>query len=518
LSFDKINNYDDLNSLFFQVLAKKPNERNEDVKEAFARVPYLNSSLFEANEMEHKTLFISNLRDAKILPLISNTVLKGASGKKQKGALNALQYLFEFLEAYDFGSEGAEAIQEENKTLINASVLGLIFEKINGYKDGSFFTPGFITMYMCRETIRRAVVQKFNEQKGWACESLTEVEDQLEVQDRAEANIIVNSLKISDPAVGSGHFLVSALNEIISIMNDLRILQDRNCSRLKEYEFKVENDELIITDSGELFECHYAKKESQRVQEAFFHEKQAIIENCLFGVDINPNSVKICRLRLWIELLKNAYYKAPLATGEGPGGEVGLETLPNIDIYIKCGNSLISRFGLDADIKDALKQSKWTIDSYRLAMDAYRNAQNKEEKHAMERLINDIKGDFRSEISKSDPKVKKLYKISGELTKLTTQRSLFDMPAKEKKAWNKKLNSLNLESRKLDEAIEEIKSNKICENAFEWRFEFPEVLNDAGDFVGFDVVIGNPPYIRIQDLVFSHLKEVEFYNLESIAS
>jgi len=45
----------------------------------------------------------------------------------------------------------------------NASVLGLIFEKINGYKDGSFFTPGFITMYMCRETIRKAVVQKFNE-------------------------------------------------------------------------------------------------------------------------------------------------------------------------------------------------------------------------------------------------------------------------------------------------------------------------------------------------------------------
>jgi adenine-specific DNA-methyltransferase len=60
-----------------------------------------------------------------------------------------------------------EEIQEDNKTLINASVLGLIFEKINGYKDGSFFTPGFITMYMCRETIRKAVVQKFNETKKW---------------------------------------------------------------------------------------------------------------------------------------------------------------------------------------------------------------------------------------------------------------------------------------------------------------------------------------------------------------
>jgi adenine-specific DNA-methyltransferase len=320
-----------------------------------------------------------------------------------------LQYLFEFLESYDFSSEGAEDIQEDNKTLINASVLGLIFEKINGYKDGSFFTPGFITMYMCRETIRRAVVQKFNEAKDWSCENLDDLYDKIE--DRSEANDIINSLKVCDPAVGSGHFLVSALNEIIAIKNDLKILQDRNGRRLKEYQFEVTNDELIITDeNGELFEYHYTNKESQRVQEAIFHEKQTIIENCLFGVDINPNSVKICRLRLWIELLKNAYYK----------NETELETLPNIDINIKCGNSLISRFGLDADIKEALKQSKWTIDSYRLAVDAYRNAQNKDEKHAMERLINDIKSDFRSEISKSDPKVKKLYKLQGEFTKLTT--------------------------------------------------------------------------------------------------
>jgi adenine-specific DNA-methyltransferase len=260
---------------------------------------------------------------------------------------------------------------------------------------------------------------------------------------------------------------------------------------LKEYQFEVVNDELIITDeNGELFEYHYTNKESQRVQEAIFHEKQTIIGNCLFGVDINPNSVKICRLRLWIELLKNAYYK----------NETELETLPNIDINIKCGNSLISRFWLDADIKEALKQSKWMIDSYRLAVDAYRNAQNKDEKHAMERLINDIKSDFRSEISKSDPKLRKLYKLQGEFTKLTTQQNLFGMAAKEKKDWNKKLDKLSIESKKLDTEIEEIKNNKIYENAFEWRFEFPEVLNDKGDFVGFDVVIGNPPYIRQEEL------------------
>lgn len=395
------------------------------------------------------------------------------------------------MNAYDFASEGSEEIQEDNKTLINASVLGLIFEKINGYKDGSFFTPGFITMYMCRETIRKAVIQKFNDTKKWNCSDLDALYDKIE--DRNEANTIINNLKICDPAVGSGHFLVSALNELIAIKSDLKILQDRTGKRLKEYHFEVVNDELIVTDEdGDLFEYNPTNKESQRIQEALFHEKQILIENCLFGVDINPNSVKICRLRLWIELLKNAYYK----------NETELETLPNIDINIKCGNSLISRFALDADLKQALKksESKWTIDSYRLAVDSYRNASSKEEKREMERLINEIKSNFRSEISLNDPKAKRLRAINGELFTLTNQGQLFELSKKEKAAWNAKVEKLTTESNKLEAEIEGIKANKIFENAFEWRFEFPEVLDDNGDFVGFDVVIGNPPYIRVQNL------------------
>ncbi len=489
LSIDKIQNYDDLNGLFFQVLAKQQSERNEDVIELFTKVPYLNSSLFEPTGIEHVTLFISNLRDDKTMPIYSSTVLKSESGKKRTGNLSTINYLFEFLNAYDFSSEGKEKIQEDNKTLINASVLGLIFEKINGYKDGSFFTPGFITMYMCRETIRKAVVQKFNEIKDWNCKDIDSVYDKIE--DRQEANSIINSLKICDPAVGSGHFLVSALNEIVAIKNDLKVLQDRDGKRLKEYQFEVVNDELIVTDeNGELFEYNPTNKESHRIQEALFHEKQTIIESCLFGVDINPNSVKICRLRLWIELLKNAYYKS----------ESELETLPNIDINIKCGNSLVSRFSLDADLKKALKKSKWSIESYRIAVDTYRNAHNKEEKREMEKLISDIKSDFRSEISLNDPKVKRLRKLSGELFQLTNQGQLFEISKKEKSSWSKKVKQITEKKNKLEVEIEKIKANKIFENAFEWRFEFPEVLNSDGDYVGFDMVIGNPPYFSISQL------------------
>ena len=502
LNSRRIKDYSDLNTLFFQVLAREPHERNESVPEHFSRVPYLNSSLFEPTELEHTTLFISNLSGNTAVPLHRQTVLKDQQGRRRSGTMSPLEYLLAFLDAYDFSSDGTMGIQDEKKALINASVLGLIFEKINGYRDGSFFTPGFITMYMCRETIRRAVVQKFNETKGWSCKTLDDLYDKID--DRTDANTIINSITICDPAVGSGHFLVSALNELIAVKHDLRILQDRSGRRLKEYHVEVENDELVVTDeNGKPFTYNPHSKESQRIQEALFHEKQVIIENCLFGVDINPNSVKICRLRLWIELLKNAYYKNSGFSSAQPA----LETLPNIDINIKCGNSLVSRFALDASMSKALKKSKWSIDSYRVAVATYRNATVWEEKRAMERLIQDIKTGFESEISVNDPRLKRLRKLNGELSFMTNQTQLFEMTRKEKAEFDKRAAKLAEEIRKLEAELEEIRSNRIYENAFEWRFEFPEVLDENGTFTGFDVVIGNPPYIRQEEIaeLKSHL-------------
>ncbi|MDB9343095.1 TaqI-like C-terminal specificity domain-containing protein [Nodularia spumigena CS-586/05] len=485
LNLEKIKNFDDLNSLFFSVLARKPSERSESLQKIFSNVPYLNSSLFEPTDIEQVTIFISNLRDEN-LQIFSSSVLKDSNGKKRTGEINTLQYLFEFLNAYDFSSEGSEEIQEDNKRLINASVLGLIFEKINGYKDGSFFTPGFITMYMCRETIRRAVLQKFNQAKGWNCQDINQLYEK--ISDKPEANQIINSLKICDPAVGSGHFLVSALNEIIAIKSELKILLDRSGKTLRDYHVEVVNDELVITDDdGSLFEYNPKNKESQRIQETLFHEKQTIIENCLFGVDINPNSVKICRLRLWIELLKNAYYKADTNYTE-------LETLPNIDINIKCGNSLISRFALSADLRQALKKKQYSINNYRHAVETYRNAENKQQKREMEKLINDIKGNFQTTLQGSDPNKTKLRRLEVELYNLENQILLFEETKDEKKTREKKIVKLNNEIDKLKAEIDKIENGQIYENSLEWRFEFPEVLDNKGEFVGFDVVIGNPPY------------------------
>lgn len=505
LNKSMIPDFNELFDLFHNVLAVNIGNRDTEIADKYTLVPYLNSSLFEISDIEDLTICIDSLDNTHLLALMPHSILKDTY--KSTKALPPLDYLFSFLDAYDFASEGTEEVQEDNKNLINASVLGKVFEKINGYKDGSIFTPAFITMYMCRESIRLAVIEKFNEALSPKGEKMFETFDDVKsytfrnykAKDILICNKIINSLHICDPAVGSGHFLVSALNEIISIKAELGILANKNGFILRDYEIEIVNDELIITDfKGNIVEYRLKdgkplNKEMQNVQETLFYEKQNIIESCLFGVDINPNSVKICRLRLWIELLKNAYYKAD-------SNYLALETLPNIDINIKCGNSLLSRFALDADLSKALKSIKYDIKAYRGFVQKYKQEKNKSVKRVLQQVIDDIKKDFRTEIHKNDPKLVKLHKLSGDLFNLLNQTLIFDLSAKEKKAQKEKQSKLESEIVKLTQEVDEVKSNAIYKNAFEWRFEFPEILSDDGNFLGFDVIVGNPPYIQLQSM------------------
>ena len=432
LNTSTINDFDELFKLFHKVLAVNLKERTEAIKTKYSRVPYLNSSIFEISELEDQTIKINSLDNGGQLEIIGTTILKDI--KKKAASLPTLDYLFQFLDAYDFASEGTEDVQEDNKTIINASVLGKVFEKINGYKDGSIFTPAFITMYMCKQSIRLAVIEKFNQEKKWDVVQFEELYNR--INDKKEANEIINSLKICDPAVGSGHFLVSTLNELIAIKSELGVLMDEKGKTLRDYEIEIINDELIITDeNSNIFAYNPKNKESNRIQKTLFHEKQTIIENCLFGVDINPNSVKICRLRLWIELLKNAYYKEETNYLE-------LETLPNIDINIKCGNSLLSRFTFDSDLSKALKSIKYDVKAYRGFVNDYKNEKSRDVKRGLQKIIDTIKNDFRTEIGNNDPKQIRLRKLSGDLYNLLNQGKLFELDSTQKKKSKEKQQKL----------------------------------------------------------------------------
>jgi len=665
LNFDTVDEFDELNKLFFRVLAVKEDDRQPAEQQKYGHIPYLNSSLFDVSDLEDKTTRISGLDDKVTMPVYSKTVLKDKQGKSEKGKeLNTLEYLFRFLEAYNFSAEGKEEIQEENKSLINASVLGLIFEKINGYKDGSFYTPGFITEYMCRETLRKAVVEKFREELGlpspqtplppageglvnddgrgpyrtdWTLpdslvetarhlrKNQTEAEDLLwellrnkqlngykfrrqhpikpgfvldfycakekltieidgeyhnsedqkyadeertailedkgidvirfqnsEVLEQTEqvlqeiadtldppspasggrtedggnltfpdlynyigpnrpvsiqrANELVNSITVCDPAVGSGHFLVSALNELIAIKSDLDILCDEDYKVFRNTNVHVEHDELVVTHGDdELFEYNLkgtwtngqiersVNSETQRLQEALFEEKRRFIEDSLFGVDINPNSVKICRLRLWIELLKHAYYTTD-------SDHQGLEVLPNIDINIKQGNSLVSRFDLDVDLEQILDETDYTLDDYKQAVDDYKETRDQETKRELRSLITEMKEAFTVGLEELHPEREKLKELKDKLYFAQNQRDFFGDSDKHSGSQELEVEELEEKVAKQQEVVDDLEAGTFYRQAFEWRFEFPEVLDGDGRFTGFDVVIGNPPYVRQESL------------------
>ncbi len=529
LTIENFENFKTLNDLFFEVLAKKNNERSKEKEDKIlGKIPYLNSSLFDKTPLESNGHEIRSLNNEP-LEIYPKSIFKKDEKYKKEKDLPLLEYLFTFLHAYDFTTTPKDIKDNKNTSesrLINPSVLGLVFEKLNGYKEGSFYTPSFITSYMCKESIKTIVLDKFNQKYNIECEKLKELKNYLKnsykEDKRKEYLQVLLALRICDPAVGSGHFLVSALNEMVRIAYELGLI-----TSLYRHSLRLENDEIIIqhTQTGEIFnykKVHSENDPHHHIQKELFELKKSIIENCLFGVDINPNSCEITKLRLWIELLKYSYY----IFEEGKNTNA-LETLPNIDINIKCGNSLIFNFPLNSkltigqtlefskNLKAEIKEYKNSVMFYKEGLGEkakilqniaklksliinYFIEQHQAKRHLKESLkafiseygdgIFDISTAFGMEMLKIARHKDNNYKFVPTLTK--KQPSPIGVEA----------NKLLIKIKECYETLENLKNSKTLE----WRFEFPEVLDDEGDFLGFDCIIGNPPYIRQE-----YIKEIK---------
>ncbi|ELQ2257285.1 Eco57I restriction-modification methylase domain-containing protein [Campylobacter coli] len=493
LNFKKIPDFDKLSELFFEVLAKEKSTRK---KSEFAYLPYLNSSLFEKQNIEN-TLEISSLSNDLKLFYYKNTVLKDDKCKAKKGQVGLLEYLFEFLDSFDFGSDDEQSEILSQKELISSSVLGNVFEKLNGYKEGSFYTPSFITSYMCKESITKVVLDKFNAQFDLDAKDISELRKSLRKEDKKAQKELLNSIKICDPAVGSGHFLVSALNVMLSIYDELNLFDE-------EFYLEVQNDEILITGrKGEFIEYKRPttpKDKAHLIQQELFYTKKDIIENNLFGVDINPNSCEITKLRLWIELLKHSFYQS-----FDDENYHDLKTLPNIDINIKCGNSLVSYFETGKslnhypNIKERINKYKRIVKDYKEGFYTDKSHINQEIKNLKISFKNFCFVDkFKKEMKSFNDKCEKYSKKYGNFLAVDDENlkffvsanlTLFDFDEKEA---TKEFANLKKEY----DNIFNLESN----HPFEWRFEFPEILDDDGNFKGFDLIIGNPPYIRQEEL------------------
>ncbi len=455
-----------------------------------------------------------NYHLSKFIVLVPSNAIK-------LGVLKSVEITREF-----FKSEYSTHLEsyEDIRSFILASnhkccVLVMTFSAFN--KEGSFYTPSFITSYMCSESITPIVLDKFNQKYNIECEDLKELKNYLKnsykEDKRKEYLQVLLALRICDPAVGSGHFLVSALNEMVRIAYELGLI-----TSLYRHSLRLENDEIIIhTPTGKIFNYTKAYSENDphhQIQKELFELKKSIIENCLFGVDINPNSCEITKLRLWIELLKYSYY----IFEEGKNTNA-LETLPNIDINIKCGNSLIFNFPLNSKLTigqtlEFSKNLKAEIKEYKNSVMLYKEGlgekakilqniaklksliinyfieQHQAKRHLKESLkafiseygdgIFDISTAFGMEMLKIARHKDNNYKFVPTLTK--KQPSPIGVEA----------NKLLIKIKECYETLENLKNSKTLE----WRFEFPEVLDDEGDFSGFDCIIGNPPYIRQEQI------------------
>jgi hypothetical protein len=457
LRADRIRSFAELDALCREVLGGDDGAGAAPARERFARIPRINGgagALFASDDRETATLPLGALADDPPLPLLAGSALTLANGTHtntahvntthanpahanstpptpRPGALTPVTYLLEFLDAFDFDTS-APPPGHACKRKIDAATPGLVFEKLNGYRDGAWFTPGRVAMHLCRAAIESAALRRFNRIKGWRCETIDQLRDSID--DRDEARAIVDSLRVCDPAVGSGHLLVSALNERVALKSRLRLLNGLDGQPLSGYCIEVVADRLIVTRTNG--EPPDSREERRHLDEVLFREQCAIVENGLYGVDINADAVHMARLRLWIELLAHA----------DEYDEGRFARLPDLAATIKRGNATVSRFDLDAPLHGSATENRQAVARYRQA--------------AAQRRTEDAAG------------------AAGRI-------------ANARAALIARL--LAPETRDRDE--------RVFENAFEWRVEFPALLDDDGNFRGFDAVVANPPYVDSERMI-----------------
>jgi len=432
---------DVLEPLFFNTLnERRDNDLADPRLGENIKIPYLNGGLFDKDDIDKKDIDFP---------------------------YDYFKELMDFFAMYNFTID--ENDPEDSEIGIDPEMLGHIFENLlEDNKDkGAFYTPKEIVQYMSKESVAQYLKSNTPDELHTAIDSLIKqrvVEPILQNKENARlVNKALSVVKVCDPAIGSGAFPMGVLNVLF------------DCRHLL-YGFIGKNEDFS-----------YAKV------------KRDIIQNNIYGVDIEKGAVDIARLRFWLALVVDENEPQPL---------------PNLDYKIMCGDSLLHRFPLDAPFKDVLKDynqkngTHYTLDDYRQWVYDYTDISDHTQKDDFRLRIEDIKHAVKTELDKKE--IGKIAKVRGTIENLKME----DLFGGKKKENEKKIKSLQKKLKSLEQQREEIESNKIYDQAFEWRFEFPALLDEDGNFTGFDIVIGNPPYNELRDLGMSvqeALKTTQYY-------
>lgn len=423
---------DVLEPLFFNTLNEK---RENDIADSMLgdniKIPYLNGGLFEKDNIDRLDIDFP---------------------------YSYFKELMDFFSMYNFTID--ENDPEDSEVGIDPEMLGHIFENLlEDNKDkGAFYTPKEIVQYMCRESIIQYLIAHTKNDLflGHLNKQIKDLINNQhvskEIKDESNAERLYHLLKevkVCDPAIGSGAFPMGILNVLFH-------------SRHLLHNIAFKNINFVSADV-----------------------KRDIIQNNIFGVDIEQGAVDIARLRFWLALVVDAEEPQPL---------------PNLDYKIVCGNSLLNRHALDIPIDDVFayynrkNNADFTLADYQQLVAEYTDTSDHTLKDKFKEKIADIKGAFK--ISLNNRMLAKRNRILGQILSLESD-TLFGPPTKE---CLKQAKELRKSHAKLISLNSDMENDKLYADAFEWRFEFPSLLDDNGNFTGFDIVIGNPPYLRIQGI------------------
>ena len=421
---------DVLEPLFFNTLNEK---REGDIADSRLgeniKIPYLNGGLFEKDNIDKLDIDFP---------------------------YSYFKELMDFFSMYNFTID--ENDPDDSEVGIDPEMLGHIFENLlEDNKDkGAFYTPKEIVQYMCRQSVIQYLkTHEHNEQYAEPIEQLINngiVQPVLQTKSVASRFMqLLKDVKVCDPAIGSGAFPMGILYVLYHAIHHLQSHAEPHGN----------------FDSTQT--------------------KRNIIQNNIFGVDIEQGAVDIARLRFWLALIVDAGEPQPL---------------PNLDYKITCGNSLLSRYPIDAPIENVFveynkgknESEKITLPKYKELVSNYTNTSNHETKKIFRQTIEAIKKAFKTELSRQEKE--SISRLRGKILALEAPMLLGERTQKEKT----ELKKLKEQLVKKEELQANIINNRLYADAFEWRFEFPSLLDEKGNFTGFDIIIGNPPYLRIQGI------------------
>ena len=408
-------------------------ERKDDVADIRLgdniKIPYLNGGLFEKDDIDELGIDFP---------------------------YSDFKELMEFFAMYNFTID--ENDPDDSEVGIDPEMLGHIFENLlEDNKDkGAFYTPKEIVQYMCRQSIIQYL--KTHEPGEQYAESIEQLINNgivmPELQSKSVASRfmqLLKDVKVCDPAIGSGAFPMGILYVLYHAIHHLQSHAEPHGN----------------------FDSTQTKRD--------------IIQNNIFGVDIEQGAVDIARLRFWLALVVDAEEPQPL---------------PNLDYKITCGNSLLSRYPIDAPIENVFieynkgksESEKITLSKYKELVRNYTDTSNHETKTEFRQTIEAIKSAFKTELSRQEKE--SISKLKGKILALESPMLLGERTQKEKT----ELKKLKEQLIQKEELQANIINNRLYADAFEWRFEFPSLLDEKGNFTGFDIIIGNPPYLRIQGI------------------